>query len=55
MGSAPKVWHIPFFADRYFIQIEPDISGGLDIILELNRGIEGSLDGLNSRLFSRVH
>jgi hypothetical protein len=53
VGPAPKVWHLPFFASRYFVQLDPDLSRGLDIILELNRGIEGSLDGLNPELFGR--
>lgn len=51
IGPAPKVWHLPFFAGRYFIRLEPDLSRGLDVILELNRGIEGDMDGLNSELF----
>ena len=54
LGPAPKVWHIPFFADRYFVRLDPDLSRGLDIVLELNRGIEGSLDGLNPELFDRL-
>jgi hypothetical protein len=53
IGPAPKVWHLPFFANRYFVRLDPDLSRGLDVILELNRGIEGSLDGLNPELFSR--
>lgn len=53
IGPAPKVWHLPFFADRYFVHLDPDPSRGLDVILELNRGIEGSLDGLNPKFFSR--
>jgi len=53
VGPAPKVWHLPFLADRYFVQLKPDFSRGLNVILELNRGIEGSLDGLNSELFRR--
>jgi hypothetical protein len=53
IGPAPKVWHLPFFANRYFVRLDPDLSRGLDIVLELNRGIEGSLDGLNPELFSR--
>lgn len=52
IGPAPKVWHLPFLANRYFVQLDPDLSRGLDIILELNRGIEGDLDGLNPKLFS---
>ena len=53
IGSAPKVWNIPFFANRYFVRLDPDVSRGLDVVLELNRGIEGDLDGLNPELFSR--
>jgi len=53
IDPAPKVWHLPFFANRYLIKLDPDLSRGLDIVLELNRGIEGSLDGLNPELFSR--
>lgn len=52
IGPAPKVWSLPFFANRYFVQLDPDLSRGLDVILELNRGIEGNLDGLNPELFS---
>jgi len=54
IGPVPKVWHLPFFANRYFIKLDPDLSRGLDVELELNRGIEGSLDGLNPELFSRL-
>ena len=53
IGPAPRVWRLPFFANRYYIKLDPDLSQGLDVILELNRGIEGSLDGLNPELFSR--
>jgi hypothetical protein len=54
ISSAPKLWGIPFFADRYFVQLSPDLSRGLDVVLELNRGIEGTLDGLNPKLFSQL-
>jgi len=53
VGPAPKVWHLPFFSSRYFVRLDPDPSLGLDVILELNRGIEGNLDGLNPELFDR--
>lgn len=53
IGPAPKVWHLPFLANRYFVRLDPDLSRGLDVVLELNRGIDGSLDGLNPELFSR--
>lgn len=53
VGPAPKVWHLPFLANRYFVRLNPDLSQGVDVILELNRGIEGSLDGLNPELFDR--
>lgn len=53
IGPAPKVWPLPFFANRYFVRLDPDPSRGLDVVLELNRGIEGNVDGLNPELFSR--
>ena len=53
ISPIPKVWHLPFFANRYLIKLDPDPSRGLDVVLELNRGIEGNLDGLNPELFSR--
>jgi len=53
IGPAPKVWHLPFLANRYFVRLDPDLSRGLDVVLELNRGIEGSLDWLNPELFNR--
>ena len=54
ISPAPKVWHIPFFANRYFVRLDPDLSRGLDVIIELNRGIEGNLDGLNPELFDKL-
>ena len=55
VDRAPKRVPLPFYANRYFIRLEPaDLSSELDVILELNRGIEGSLDGLNPALFSRL-
>ena len=54
MSPAPKVWHLFFFPERYFVKLKPDLSRGLDVILELNRGMEGALDGLNPEIFNRV-
>lgn len=51
IGPVPKVWNFPFLANRYAVRLDPDLSRGLDVILELNRGIEGDTDGLNSELF----
>ena len=53
IGPAPKRFPLFFIANRYFVQLAPDLSRGLDVVLELNRGIEGSLDGLNPELFDR--
>jgi hypothetical protein len=51
---APKRLPLPFYANRYFIRLDPtNLHSELDVLLELNRGIEGSLDGLNPDLFSR--
>ena len=52
----PEVWHFPFFLKRYsvyLVRLDPDLSRGLDVMLELSLGMEGSLDGLNPELFSR--
>jgi hypothetical protein len=54
IGPEPKRVPLPFFADQYVIRLDPtELSSELDVILELNRGIEGSLDGLNPEIFSR--
>lgn len=54
IGPAPKRLPLPFYANRYFVRLDPkDPPSELDVILELNRGIEGHLDGLNPELFSR--
>ena len=51
---APKAWYLFFQGDFYFIKLDPDLSQGLDIKLQLDRGIEGDLDGLNPEIFSRM-
>jgi hypothetical protein len=53
IGPAPKRFPLFFIANRYFVQLDPDLSRGLDVVLELNRGIEGG-DGLNPELFNRL-
>lgn len=45
------VWHLPFRVSRYFVRLEPDPSRGLDVELTLDRGLEGSLGGLNPEIF----
>nr|WP_319495068.1 hypothetical protein [uncultured Desulfobacter sp.] len=54
IAPAPRIWHLFFLPDRYFIKLKPDLSRGLDIIIELNRGMEGDLDGLNAEIFNRI-
>lgn len=54
ISPAKKVWHIPELVDQYVVRLEPDLSRGLDVVLELDRGIEGDMDGLNPKLFARV-
>lgn len=54
IGLAPKRFPLFFIANRYYVRLDPDLSRGLDVELELNRGIEGNLDGLNPELFSRL-
>lgn len=53
-GPAPKAWYLFFQGDFYFVRLEPDLSQGLDIKLQLDRGMEGNLDGLNPDIFSRM-
>lgn len=54
IGSAPKVLPLPFYANRYFVRLDPAVLPiEIDIILELNRRLDGSLDGLNPGLFAR--
>ena len=54
IGSVQKVWYLPFSVNQYLVRLDPDLSSGLDVVLKLNRGLEGSLDGLNPGLFTRV-
>ena len=54
IGPAPKVWHLPFLTNRYFVRLAPDLSRGLDVELSLNRGMEGSLDGLSPEFFNQL-
>jgi hypothetical protein len=45
-----------FFPNRYYIKLDTvELAGGLDVVLWLNRGVEGDLDGLTPELFSRVN
>jgi len=53
-SSVKKVWHIPYLVDQYGVKLTPDLSHGLDVILSLDRGLEGDLDGLNPHVFRRV-
>ena len=52
----PERKRVLFFwvTKRYFVRLEPastDLPSELDIRIELNRGLEGNLDGLNPELF----
>lgn len=49
----PNPWYLPFSEKRYLVSLDPDLSQGLDVELAVARGMEGSLDGLNSDIFSR--
>lgn len=52
IGPAPKAWYLFFQGDFHFVKLDPDLSQGLDIKLQLDRGMEGNLDGLNPEIFS---
>lgn len=54
IGPAPKRWYLFFYPDRFFIKLDPDLSQGLDVELELSTSFEGNLDGLNPEIFSRM-
>lgn len=50
----PKPWYMYFYADSYFVKLEPDLSQGLDVIMQIDRGLDGNLDGLNPEIFTRM-
>lgn len=47
-----RPWYHFFAADTYQVSLYPDVSQGLEVELQLNRGFEGNLDGLNADIFS---
>lgn len=54
IGLAPKPWYLYFQGDMYFVELDPDLSQGLDVKIQLDRGMEGNLDGLNPEIFQRM-
>lgn len=54
VGPAPKVWRLPFLASRYHVRLQPDPLRELDVLLELGRGVEGNMGGLNPEIFRRL-
>lgn len=52
-ATAPKRWNFFSATGRYLVRLDPDLSRGLDVVLTLDRGIEGDLDGLNPEMFER--
>lgn len=54
VSAAKRVWHLPNLVDQYIVNLDPDPSHGLDVVLDLDRGLEGDLDGLNPALFTRL-
>jgi hypothetical protein len=54
ISPAPKPWYLYFYADQYFIKLDPDLSQGLEVKFQLDKGMEGNLDGLNPEIFSRM-
>lgn len=47
----PRTWHVPLLVNRYLVRLDPDPSRGLEVVLDLDRGVEGTLDGLNPEIF----
>ena len=54
VGPAPTPWYMRLFKEAYLVQLSPDISRGLEVVLAVDRGLEGDLDGLNAAIFQRV-
>ena len=46
-----STWHIPYLVKQYVVKLKPDLSRGLDVVLSLDRGLAGNLDGLNPEIF----
>jgi len=44
--SLESAWHIPYLVNQYIVKLTPDPSRGLDVVLSLDRGLAGDLDGL---------
>lgn len=53
-SSAKRIIHLPYIVAQYHVRLTPDLSRGLDVLLSLDRGLEGDLDGLNSQIFKRI-
>ena len=53
-SPAKSVLHIPYLVDQYVVTLTPDLSRGLDVVLSLDRGLVGNLDGLNPDIFKRI-
>ncbi len=54
IGQEQRAWYLFFAPTHYFVGLDPDPSHGLDIMLNPDLGFEGTLDGLNPELFSRL-
>lgn len=50
----PQPWYRFLSAMRYEIQLNPDLSDGLDVEVSLNRGFGDGRRGLNSEIFTLI-
>ena len=62
IGPAPRAWYLRLLYPKtkeFYVRLDPDLSRGLDITLELTDysgfiGFKGNLDGLNPEIFRRL-
>lgn len=54
LSVEPDTLHFPYWVTKRIVGLTPDPSRGLDVILTLDRGMEGNLDGLNPELFRKL-
>ena len=47
-------WYLALYEESYVVSVEPDMSRGLEVILVLDRGMEGDGGGVNPAIFEIV-
>lgn len=52
LGRSPKPWYRFFSYEFYIVSLDPDPSRGVEVKLPLSDSFKGTIDGLNSEIFS---